>query len=97
MSGANSIERIFSSPGRVRLLMGLLDKGEINITQLSKLGLNYTSVAKHVRALEAEGLLYEKRFGRIRIVCLNEEDARVPLLRKFVREWKRIEQNISVG
>lgn len=94
MTPLNSIERIFSSPGRVRVLVDLLDKSEVNITQLSRLGLNYASVAKHIRALKAEGLLYEKRFGRIRIVCVNEDDARIPLLRRFVREWRRLEQGL---
>jgi DNA-binding transcriptional ArsR family regulator len=63
-----SIEEILGSKGRVRVLNVLTESGELNISEVSRrTGLNYTSVNRHLKKLKNMGLLYEKRYGKIRI------------------------------
>jgi DNA-binding transcriptional ArsR family regulator len=84
------LEQVLSSPGRIRLLKLLLEREEANITDLVKRSrLTHTAALQHLKALVNIGLLSEKRFGRIRIFCINEGDQRVVLLRRFFYEWAR--------
>jgi DNA-binding transcriptional ArsR family regulator len=64
----NRIEEILGSKGRVRVLQVLSESGELNISEVSRrTGLNYTSVERHLMKLQENGLLKEKRYGKIRI------------------------------
>jgi DNA-binding transcriptional ArsR family regulator len=82
-----SVEMIFSSKTRIRILRELVRVREINLTRLSKmLGVNYKVISYHIDALKSLGIVDEKRFGRIRIVRLREEDPRVALIDRLFKE-----------
>lgn len=84
-----SIEDIFSSKGRVRILRILVEIEELNISEIARrAGLNYTTTNQHLQALENAGLVRHKRFGRIRIFRFNEEDSRGKLIKKLVENWE---------
>ncbi|MGD2201660.1 MAG: helix-turn-helix domain-containing protein [Candidatus Bathyarchaeota archaeon] len=62
------IEELFGSRGRTRVLRVLSESRELNISEVGRrTGMNYTSVERHLTALEEMGLLREKRYGKIRI------------------------------
>jgi len=84
-----SIEDIFSSKGRVRILRILVEIEELNISEIARrAGLNYATTNQHLQALENAGLVRHKRFGRIRIFRFNEEDSRAILIKKLIENWK---------
>jgi len=81
------IESIFSSKIRIRILRILIKVREINITRLARdLGINYKVAVYHVEALRNMGLVEEKRFGRIRIVRLIENNPKVHTLERIFKE-----------
>jgi len=84
----SSIEDVFSSKGRTRLLKVLAEVGELNITEIvRRAGLNYTAASRHLKALRAMGLVEEKTFGKIRILSLKQEDPRAEAIRTLVCSW----------
>jgi len=84
-----SIEDIFSSKGRVRILRILVEIEELNISEIARrAGLNYATTNQHLQALENAGLVRHKRFGRIRIFRFNEEDSRAKIIKKLIENWK---------
>ncbi len=72
-----SVEEIFSSKGRVKVLKALSDKGEMNITEITRrTNLNHATTSEHLSSLCVLGIVEEKRFGRIRIFRFKKEDPR---------------------
>ncbi|MDG6928505.1 MAG: helix-turn-helix transcriptional regulator [Nitrososphaerota archaeon] len=85
------IEQVFGAGGRARVLAVMLEKGELNISQLVSLSsLEHGSVEKHMRYLCGLGLAREKRYGRIRIYALEERNPYVVVLHRFANEWKEL-------
>jgi len=86
------VEDILSSRGRIRLLKILCEKGELNISELAKRAeLNHTTAISHLKNLQKAGLVEEKRFGRIRIFKINEEDPRVKALKNLFKVFEEYE------
>lgn len=84
-----SIEDIFSSKGRVRILRILVEIEELNISEIARrAGLNYATTNQHLQALENAGLVQHKRFGRIRIFRFNEVDSRAKIIKKLIENWR---------
>jgi len=82
------IAELLSSRGRLKILMALLEHGELNISELARRsGLNHMITDRHVRALEELGLVSERRLGRVRLVRLNSNRPEVRLLEELVRKW----------
>ncbi len=83
-----SVEEVFSSKGRVKILRILVDLGELNISDIARrAGLNYTTTNQHLRVLEDSGIVRHKNFGRIRIFRFNEESPRARMIRELVDGW----------
>ena len=62
-----TIEEIFSSKGRVRIIKILSEAGELNISEIARRAeLNYTTTNQHLNILKGADLIQEKKFGRIR-------------------------------
>ncbi len=75
------IEEIFSSRIRVRLIMLLVELGEINISEIvRRLGVNHTVVDAHLERLKRFGVVEERRIGRVRLIRLRRDDERVRLI-----------------
>ena len=82
------IAELLSSRGRLKILMALLEHGELNISELARRsGLNHMITDRHVRALEELGLVSERRLGRVRLVRLNSNRPEVRLLEELLRKW----------
>ncbi|MFB6470520.1 MAG: ArsR family transcriptional regulator [Vulcanisaeta sp. AZ3] len=94
----NFLEEVFSSRIRVRVVRKLIQYKEINITKLTKdLGLNHRIIEQHINALKNLGIVEEKRFGRIRIIRLVENDVRVMAIERLFLEIEGKGNNDSLN
>ena len=85
-----SIEEVFSSRGRVKILKILVEIGELNISEIARrAGLNYTTTNQHLQFLEDSGLIRHKKFGRIRIFRFNEESSRAKMIKNLMNGWNK--------
>lgn len=84
-----TIEDVFSSKGRVKILRILAEIGELNISEIARrAGLNYSTTNQHLQALENHKLVRHKTFGRIRIFRYNEENPRAKMIRQLIEFWE---------
>ena len=84
------IEDVFSSKGRMRILKVLADIGELNVSEIARrAGLNYATTNQHLLVLENHGLVTYKKFGRVRIFRLNEENPAARIIRELVESWEQ--------
>jgi len=85
-----SIETVFSSKGRVKILKILVEIGELNISDIARrAGLNYTTTNQHLQILETSGIVRHKNFGRIRIFRFNEENPRAKTIKDLINGWEK--------
>jgi len=85
-----SIETVFSSRGKVKILKILVEIGELNISEIARRArLNYTTTNQHLQVLEASGIVRHKNFGRIRIFRFNEENPRAKIIKELMNEWDK--------
>jgi len=83
-----SIETVFSSKGRVKILKILVEIGELNISEIARRAkLNYTTTNQHLQILETSGIIRHKNFGRIRIFRFNNENPRAKSIKELIEEW----------
>ena len=85
-----SVETVFSSKGRVKILKILADIGELNISEIARRAkLNYTTTNQHLQILETSGIIRHKNFGRIRIFRLNDDNPHATKIRHLIDEWDK--------
>jgi len=84
-----SIEDVFSSKPRMKILKTLYNIGEVNVSELARrLRINYVSASKHVKILEEAGILQHKMFGRIRLYRFNEQSKRAKAVQNLIETWE---------
>jgi len=85
-----TVETVFSSKGRVKIIKILVEIGELNISDIARrAGLNYTTTNQHLQVLETSGIVRHKNFGRIRIFRFNEENPRARMIKELINEWEK--------
>ncbi len=85
-----SIETVFSSKDRVKILRILVEIGELNISEIARRAkLNYTTTNQHLEILETSGIVKHKNFGRIRIFRFNNENPRAKSIKELIEEWNQ--------
>ena len=85
-----SLEEILSSKGRIKVLKVLAERGELNISDITRrANLNHATTSSHLKRLCELGIVEEKRFGRIRIFRLKREDPRAWAIQKLFDSFKR--------
>jgi len=81
------LEDLFPSKCALRIVAHLLERGELNVSELVRLtGMPHKSVVKNVSWLKRLGIIKEKRFGRIRVYEIVRSDPIVTALYKLNRE-----------
>jgi len=81
------VERILSSPGRIRVLRVILKYGQINITRLAReASIHHQLAVKYVDELASEGIVEVRRIGRLRIVEVKHDNPKITLLRELLVE-----------
>ncbi len=85
----DSLEKIFSSKGRIKIVKVLVEEGELNISEIAKrANLNYSTTNQHLNFLEKVGLVQEKIFGRIRIYRFRTENIKAQAIKNLFEIWK---------
>ncbi len=85
-----SIEEIFASKGRSKIIKLLALTDEMNISDIvKKTRLNHQGVMRHLEFLESHNVVQEKKFGRIRIFRLKTENLKTRSLKKLIEFWER--------
>ncbi len=86
-----NLEKILRSPGRIKVLHYILDKGQVNITRIIReTGLPHKLVSKYIKELEEVGIVSERRYGRLRVIEANLLDPKVSALREIIKELEKL-------
>jgi DNA-binding transcriptional ArsR family regulator len=84
------IEEVFSSKPRMKILKLLARLGTLNVSDIAKrIGLNYSATNEHLRLLEAEGVLVQRVYGRIRMYRFNEASAKAKVVQSLIETWEQ--------
>jgi predicted transcriptional regulator len=67
------LEEVFSSKSRMKILKLIYQLGQLNVSDVARrLKLNFASTSEHLKILEAEGILQEHTYGRVRMYRFSE-------------------------
>jgi DNA-binding transcriptional ArsR family regulator len=84
------IEEVFSSKPRMKILKLLARLGTLNVSDIAKrIGLNYSATNNHLRLLEAEGILVQRVYGRIRMYRYNDASAKAKAVQSLIETWEQ--------
>jgi DNA-binding transcriptional ArsR family regulator len=80
------LEMILASSCRGRILKALWKLGRANVMELVReINSTYSQVNPNLQILEKEGIIFDERFGRMRIIRLNKENPKTLLLLQALR------------
>jgi len=83
------IDEFLSSKVRIRILKLLSELGELNIRRIcQKTRSNYAVVKGHLTVMERMGLVQCKKYGRISLYRLNENNPKVKILKRLFEIWQ---------
>jgi DNA-binding transcriptional ArsR family regulator len=83
------LEEVFSSKPRMKILKLVAKLGELNISEFSRrLGLNFTTTNKHLQILEAEGILQQRTYGRIRMYRFSQTSPKAKVVQQLIEVWE---------
>ena len=84
------IEEVFSSKPRMKILKLLARLGTLNVSDIAKrIGLNYSATNEHLRLLEAEGILVQRVYGRIRMYRFNDASPKAEAVQSLIETWEQ--------
>ena len=89
------LEEVFSSKLRIKILKLIYQLGSLNVSDIARrLNSNFTSTSENLKILEAEGILQEHVYGRVRMYRFNEGSAKAKAVQNLIDAW---EQNKKQG
>jgi DNA-binding transcriptional ArsR family regulator len=84
------VEEVFSSKPRMKILRLIARLGTLNVSDIARrIGLNYSATNEHLRLLEAEGILVQRVYGRIRMYKFNDASAKAKAVQNLVEAWEQ--------
>ncbi len=85
-----NIEEVFSSKPRIKILKIIFRLGEVNVSEIArKLGVNYTTTKRHLEILEKEGIIQQKKFGRIQLYRINQKSPKAKAIQNLIDIWEQ--------
>ena len=85
------IEEVFSSKPRMKILKLIARLGALNISDIARrIKLNYTTTNEHLKLLEAEGILLQKVYGRVRMYRFNESSPKAKAVQNLIETWEQV-------
>jgi len=82
------IEEFLASKTRIKIIRVLHELGELNIRKIcQKIGSAYSIVRKNLELMEELDIVHYKRYGRIRLYSLNNDNPKVRLLTRLIEIW----------
>ncbi len=83
-------EDVFSSKLRMKILKLLYQLGQLNVSDITRrLDANFTAVSENLKILEAEGILKELSYGRVRMYRFNEASAKAKAVQGIIDAWEQ--------
>ena len=72
-------------------ILKLISKlGALNVSEIARrVGSNYAATDKHLRLLEAEGVLQERTYGRVRMFRFSEGSAKAKAVQNLIEVWEQ--------
>jgi predicted transcriptional regulator len=87
------LEKVFSSKSRMKILKLIYQLGQLNVSDVARrLKLNFASTSSHLKLLECEGILQERKYGRVRMYRYNEGSAKAKAVQNLIDAWKNGKQ-----
>jgi len=85
------IEEVFSSKPRMKILKLVARLGALNISDIARrINLNYSTTNEHLKLLEAEGILQQKVYGRIRMYKFNDLSPKAIAVQNLIEVWEQL-------
>jgi DNA-binding transcriptional ArsR family regulator len=85
------IEEVFSSRPRMKILKLIARLGALNVSDIARrISLNYTATNQHLKLLEAEGVLQQRVYGRIRMYKFNEGSPKAKAVQNLIDTWEQV-------
>jgi len=85
------IEAVFSSKPRMKILKLIARLGALNVSDIARrINLNYTTTNQHLTLLEAEGVLQQRVYGRIRMYKFNESSPKAKAVQNLIETWEQV-------
>jgi predicted transcriptional regulator len=87
------LEEVFSSKLRMKILKLIYNLGSLNVTDVARrINANFASTAENLEVLEAEGILQERVYGRVRMYRFNEGSAKAKAVQNLIEAWEQSKQ-----
>jgi DNA-binding transcriptional ArsR family regulator len=87
------IEAVFSSKPRMKILKLIARLGALNVSDIARrINLNYSTTNQHLNLLEAEGILQQRIYGRIRMYKFNNPSPKAIVVQKLIEVWEQNKQ-----
>jgi DNA-binding transcriptional ArsR family regulator len=84
------VEQVFSSKPRMKILKLLSRLGALNVSDIARrINLNYSTTNQHLKLLEAEGVLQQRVYGRVRIYKFNEASPKARAVQSLIEAWEQ--------
>ena len=84
------IEEIFSSKPRMKILRLIARLGALNVSDIARrIKLNYSMTNEHLKLLEAEGVLQQRVYGRIRMYRFNDQSPKAVAVQNLIEVWEQ--------
>jgi DNA-binding transcriptional ArsR family regulator len=84
------IEEVFSSKPRMKILRLVARLGALNVSDIARrINLNYSTTNQHLKLLEAEGILQQRVYGRIRMYRFNDRSPKAIAVQNLIETWEQ--------
>ena len=82
------LEEVFSSKPRMKILRLIARLGALNVSEIARrINLNYSTTNQHLKLLEAEGILQQRVYGRIRMYRFNDSTPKAIAVQNLIETW----------
>ncbi len=83
------LEEVFASKSRLKILKLIYTLGSLNVSDIARrLKMNYASTSEHLKLLEAEGILQERTYGRVRMYRFNEGSTKAKAVAGLIEAYE---------
>jgi DNA-binding transcriptional ArsR family regulator len=84
------IEDVFSSKPRMKILKLVARLGALNVSDIARrINLNYSTTNQHLKLLEAEGILQQRVYGRIRMYKFSDASRKARAVQNLIEAWEQ--------
>jgi DNA-binding transcriptional ArsR family regulator len=84
------IEEVFSSKPRMKILRLVARLGALNVSDIARrIKMNYSTTNQHLKLLEAEGILQQRVYGRVRMYRFNEVSPKAKAVQNLIETWEQ--------